>query len=139
MISTANGWMMIWKKNISYDDKTYTPSRARPNPKISAELEEKKKELQCYRTLCRYLHQLQQWRTDYAPEHPYEEYHPLFVEALQNISYVEYILDEVFLNGSAEDKTAFIREHRDDVLTLDKRLQGFATEKEKMPQQSLVI
>ncbi len=124
---------------ISYDEKTYTPSRTRPNPKISAELEAKKKELLCYRTLCSYLHQLQQWQTDYAPETPGEEYHPLFVEALQKTSYVEYILDEVFLNGGAADKAAFIREHGNDVLALDKRLKNLAVEKEGIPQQSLAI
>ncbi len=110
---------------ISYDEKKYNPSnvRAKPNPKIPAELEAKKKEMQCYRTLCDYLHLLQKWRTDYAPETPDAEYHPLFVEALQKISYVEYVLDEVFLNGSAVDKAEFIRGNGDKLSALEKRIQ----------------
>lgn len=124
---------------ISYDDKTYTPSGARPNPKISAELEAKKKELQCYRTLCNYLHTLQKWQVDYAPATSNEEYPPLYIETLQKISYVEYILDEVFLNGSVEDKTDFVRANGNKIAELENRIQRLDPEEEKLSDLSIAI
>ncbi len=40
-----------------------------------------------------YYHLLRKWKTEYAPKSMDEEWHPCFVEALQNISKVEYQLD----------------------------------------------
>lgn len=110
---------------ISYDERTHDPPRPKPKPKISAQLEFKKTESYCYRVLCDYLHLLEKWQTDFAPRAPDEEWHPLFVEALQRKNYVEYLLDDVFLNGSIEDKAAFIKLHGKDVTRLEKRIREF--------------
>lgn len=47
----------------------------------------------CFRELSDYYHLLKEWKIKYAPKSMDEELHPLFVEALQNISRVEYQLD----------------------------------------------
>ena len=41
---------------------------------------------------------LHRWKRDYAPKTPDEEWHPLFVEALQKQSHVEYLLDVLLLS-----------------------------------------
>lgn len=48
-----------------------------------------------YRALCGYFHLLRQWASDYAPRPEDEEWHPLYLEALQNSARVEYLLDEL--------------------------------------------
>ncbi len=114
---------------IDYVGKTETQSvyRARdePRPKISAQLEARKQEAKCQRVLSNYLVLLTQWQTEYAPKSPDAPLHPLFVEAIQKKEYIEYLLDEFFPNGSTEDKTAFIKEHGDELATLEKRIKGF--------------
>ena len=46
-----------------------------------------------FRVLSDYHNLLHRWKRDYAPKTPDEEWHPLFVEALQKQSHVEYLLD----------------------------------------------
>ena len=47
----------------------------------------------CFRELTDYRNHLIILRELYAPKFPEEEWHPLFVEALQKIAYQEYLLD----------------------------------------------
>jgi hypothetical protein len=51
----------------------------------------------------------------------------LYCEALQKENYIEYLLDEVFLNGDTDEKAGFIREHEKEVLALEQRIQEFDT------------
>lgn len=109
---------------IDYDHK----GRASPRPvkkKISEELRLKQAELQCCRILSEYNHLLGKWKTEYAPETPREEWHPLFVEALQKQTYTEYLLDTL-LTGTAEEKTAVIKGHGKEVMRIGERISGFA-------------
>ena len=46
-----------------------------------------------------YFHHLRTWKRQYAPQQPEDEWHPLFVEALQRESHIEYLLD-VLLDGN---------------------------------------
>jgi hypothetical protein len=84
-------------------------------------------ERRCYRVLCDYLHLLTRWREQYAPGPEDAEWHPLYCEALQKENYIEYLLDEVFLNGDTDEKAGFIREHEKEVLALEQRIQEFGT------------
>ncbi len=59
-----------------------------------------------YSICCDYFHLLNQWSEEYAPPSPTEDLHPMFVEAVQQRNYVEYLLD-LLLYGSREDK-AFV-------------------------------
>ena len=54
-------------------------------------------------TIKEYLTQLYKWDREYAPRNPQEQLHPLFVESLQRIDYIEYLQD-VLTRGSEEDK-----------------------------------
>ena len=50
-------------------------------------------EMYCQRVLCDYLHLLEHWKIEYAPQSPEDELDDRFVEASQMIDYVEYLLD----------------------------------------------
>lgn len=50
-------------------------------------------EMYCQRVLCNYLHLLEHWKIEYAPQSPEDELDDRFVEASQMIDYVEYLLD----------------------------------------------
>ena len=67
-----------------------------------------------------YFHHLRTWKRQYAPQQPEDEWHPLFVEALQRESHIEYLLD-VLLYGTAEEKKALVAEQRKEVIRLERR------------------
>ena len=50
-------------------------------------------EMYCQRVLCDYLHLLERWKVEYAPQSPEDELDDRFVEACQVIEYVDYLLD----------------------------------------------
>ncbi|MCD8130406.1 MAG: CHC2 zinc finger domain-containing protein [Lachnospiraceae bacterium] len=122
---------------IAYDEKDWNPSVARPKPRVSSELEEKKKEVKCFQVFCDYLRLVEQWQEEFKPEVIDDECHPLFVEAMQNKNLVEYVLDDIFLNGSAEEKKAFISQHEKEITALERRLQKFDVGKNKKTEKSL--
>lgn len=62
------------------------PKAREPTAEQKFEAEEKR----CFRVLSDYFHKLRAWETDYAPKQPEDEWHPLFTEALQRKSYIEY-------------------------------------------------
>ena len=69
-------------------------SRQKPSvrPKIREPTPEQKyhqEENHCYKVLTDYFHLLREWKQQYAPKQPEDEWHPLFVEALQRESYIE--------------------------------------------------
>ena len=49
----------------------------------------------CFRVLLDYYRLLCRWKEDYAPQTPEDGYHPHFVEALQKLSLIAYLLDEL--------------------------------------------
>lgn len=77
-------------------------------------------ESRCYKVLSDYFHHLRTWKQQYAPKQPENEWHPLFVEALQRESHIEYLLD-VLLYGTAEEKKALVAEQRKEVMNLEQR------------------
>ena len=81
----------------------------------------KKEEQDCYRILCNYLHSLYVWREQYAPKLEDTEWNPLFVEALQNISHVEYLLD-TFLFEEVEEKESMIKKYGKEVKEFGERV-----------------
>ncbi len=50
-------------------------------------------EMYCQRVLCDYLHLLERWKVEYAPQSPEDNLDDRFVEAGQMLEYVEYLLD----------------------------------------------
>jgi len=104
---------------ISYDSRQKPSAR----PKIREPTSEQKyqqEENRCYKVLSDYFHHLRTWKQQYAPQHPEDEWHPLFVEALQRERHIEYLLD-VLLYGTAEEKKALVAEQRKEVMRLEQR------------------
>ena len=62
-----------------------------------------------YRELCDYRNTLAMWRDQYAPKTPDDDFHPRFVEALQNLSFVENDLD-ILLSGDLTEKKLLVEE-----------------------------
>ena len=71
---------------ISYDNRQkhrIKPHIREPTP----EQRYRQEESRCYRVLSDYFHHLRTWKQQYAPKQPEDEWHPLFVEALQRKPY----------------------------------------------------
>ena len=85
----------------------------------------RQEEVHCQRVLCDYLRLLEHWKTAYAPQPQDAIWHPLFVEALQRISYTEYLLD-ILLYGEIEEKAALIAAQGKEVLRLEQRISEIA-------------
>ena len=104
---------------IGYDSGRKPSVRAKirePTPEQKYQQEENR----CYKVLSDYFHHLRTWKRQYAPQQPEDEWHPLFVEALQRESHIEYLLD-VLLYGTAEEKKALVAEQRKEVIRLERR------------------
>ena len=104
---------------ISYDSRqkpSVRPKIREPTPEQKYQQEENR----CYKVLSDYFHHLRTWKQQYAPKHPEDEWHPLFVEAMQRESHIEYLLD-VLLYGTAEVKKALVAEQRKEVMNLEQR------------------
>lgn len=109
---------------ISYDVKP-VPLRSKKiirkksNAQIYAEAEQR-----CFRVLSDYYHLLKRWECIYAPNMEDEIWHPLFVEALQNKTYLEYLLD-ILVYGEIEEKALLVMEYGKEVGILEQRISEF--------------
>jgi hypothetical protein len=97
-------------------------SRARPTvrepPRRQIRQDDRKHD---FRVLTDYLHLLRAWEKAYAPREPEDEWHPLFVEALQQKSYIEYLADE--LMNCSESQFEEWKEHcGKEIKRIEKRL-----------------
>lgn len=109
---------------IFYDNK---PVKAKPkkvvrkksNAQIYAEAEQR-----CFRVLSDYYHLLKKWEIDYAPNKEDEIWHPLFVEALQEKSHLEYLLG-ILVFGEIEEKALLVMEYGKEVASLEQRVSKF--------------
>ena len=119
--------MLAQDFSIPYEDRE-PPSRSRPKRKPRQESPEhqfKRMERHCFRVLSDYHNLLRCWKRDYAPKTPEEEWHPLFVEALQKQSHVEYLLD-VLLFSDIEERAALIASYGKEVRNLERRMADLA-------------
>ena len=62
-----------------------------------------------------------------APKMPEEAWHPLFVEALQKQSHVEYLLD-VLLSPDMEERAVLIVDYGKEVSNLERRMAELAAQ-----------
>ena len=77
------------------------------------------------RIMTDYLWKLREWKEEYAPQSMDDNWHPLFCEALDKTSYVEYVLDELLAAGKPEYeelRQVFGKE----VERIEKRLERYA-------------
>ena len=109
---------------ISYDRKGRVSPRS-VKRKISEELQFRKAEQKCFRVYADYLRLLKEWRENYAPQPEDDDWHPLFVEALQKQTRIEYLLD-VLLFGTVEERAWLIAEHGKEVTALERRISELA-------------
>ena len=108
---------------ISYDSRhkpTVRPHIREP----TAEQLYQKEEARCYRVLTDYFHLLRRWETQHAPKQPDDVWHPLFVEALQRKSHIEYVIDTL-IDGTKEEKQALVAEQRKEVMKLEQRIAEY--------------
>ncbi len=73
-----------------------------------------------------YLWKLREWKEKYAPQSMDDDnWHPLFCEALDKASYVEYVLDELLAAGKSEYEE-LRRVFGKEVERIEKRLERYA-------------
>ena len=75
---------------IDPDKPTAAVALNRPYPLARAFRDD---EMYCQRVLCDYLHLLERWKIEYAPQMPEDDPDDRFVEACQMMEYVDYLLD----------------------------------------------
>ena len=110
---------------VSYDARGHDPPvKKLVKPKIRDELRQRQTEQRCFRAYAGYLHLLEDWKERYAPKPEDADWHPLFVEALQKLDYVEYLLDTL-LTGTEAEKAAVVAGTRKEVAALERRVSGF--------------
>ena len=112
---------------INYGNDKVKIVMQRVIPKQLPEKEYQEAKNRCYRVYCDYLHLLQQWKVCYAPKIQDTKWDERFVEACQMQSYVEYVLDEIFISGTVHECVAFITTCWKEVLKLEKRISGIVT------------
>jgi hypothetical protein len=113
---------------ISYEYERGKACRAVPQkpikPKKTPEQEFNEKIEYSFRVLSDYLYLLEDWKIKYAPESEVAEWHPLFCEALENITRVENMLDTL-LSGDVVDRAFFITDYGRRIPEIEKRLRDF--------------
>ncbi len=109
---------------ISYDSKPVkTKSKKTVRQKSDAQIYAEAEQL-CFRVLSDYYHFLRKWEIDYAPNMEDETWHPLFVEALQKKSHLEYLLD-ILVFGEIKEKALLVMEYGKEVASLEQRISEF--------------
>ena len=110
---------------LAYDrDRRGSPPGSKPiKPKKTDEQLFKEAEKYVFMVLCDYHDMILKWKTEYEPESPDEGFHPYFVEALQEIDYVEYLLDTL-LEGDISDRAFLLSDYGKKVQDIEKRIRG---------------
>ena len=104
---------------VPYDSVQKSSVRSKLR-EATAKQQYQQEERRYFAVLADYFHRLHVWKQQYSPQHPEDEWHPLFVEALQRESYVEYLLD-ILLYGTQEEKKALVTDQRNEVVKLERR------------------
>ena len=86
----------------------------------------KEAKLHFWRVITDYYHLLCAWKEEYAPKDPEDEWDERFVEALQNITQLEYVMD-TFLEGDLETQVDIINDYGRKIPEYERRIKGLAT------------
>ena len=104
-------------------------SAALRKPKYPLAKEFQKEELHCRRVLCDYLHLLESWKVQYAPETPEDTMDDRFVEACQMLDYIEDLADILtFAELEIRVKTVDMLQKDGMIDRLDERLKRLEKE-----------
>lgn len=107
----------------------------RPQKQNTDEQNYQHMERYCFRVLLDYYRLLCRWKEDYAPQTPENGYHPRFVEALQKLSLVEYLLDEL-LCGDIQARASVVIEYGEEVRKIEQRMAELAAADEAAAQNA---
>lgn len=86
----------------------------------------KEAKLHFWRVITDYYHLLCAWKEEYAPKDPEDVWDERFVEALQNITQLEYVMD-TFLEGDLETQVDIINDYGRKIPEYERRIKGLAT------------
>ena len=78
-----------------------------------------------FQLLCDYLHLLWKWEKEKAPKNMEEDPDDLFVEAMHNKDYIDYLIESIFINGTNEDKIWFWKHEKKVVRRIEARVRTF--------------
>lgn len=118
---------------IPYEDSAGKTNR--PRQQNTDEQNYQHMERYCSRVLLDYDQLLCRWKEDYAPQTPENGYHPRFVEALQKLSLVEYLLDEM-LCGDIQARASVVIEYGEEVRKIEQRMAELAAADEAAAQNA---
>lgn len=119
--------------SIPYEGSADKPSK--PRQQNTDEQNYQHVERYCFRVLLDYYRLLCRWKEDYAPQMPEDGYHPRFVEALQKLSLVEYLLDEL-LGGDIQARASVVIEYGEEVRNIEQRMAELAAADEAAAQNA---
>lgn len=118
---------------IPHEGSTDKPSK--PRQQNIDEQNYQHMERYCFRVLLDYYRLLCCWKEGYAPQTPEDGYHPRFVEALQKLSLVEYLLDEM-LGGDMQARASVVIEYGEEVRKIEQRMAELAAADEAAAQNA---
>lgn len=75
-----------------------------------------------FRAYSEYFHLLDKWKVEYAPKIEDDDWHPLFVEAMDKYSLIHYKMD-ILLSGSLEDRARLILDCQEEVNHIEQRIK----------------
>ena len=114
---------------IPYEDGTGKTSK--PRQQNTDEQNYQYMERYCFRVLLDYYRLLCRWKEDYAPQTPEDG----FVEALQKLSLIAYLLDEL-LGGDMQARASVVIEYGEEVRKLEQRMAELAAADEAAVQNA---
>ena len=105
--------------------KPGSQGREKAQPSRKPEEIYREAEQKCFQIYSDYLHLLQSWKEEFAPQSPDEEWNPLFCEALEKETYVEYLLDTL-LDGTLGDRMKLVCDRQEEVMKIERELERYA-------------
>ena len=112
--------------SIEYDKTTQKtkPVSKPPRPQKSEAQIFAEAQKNIFRVLSDFRNLLMKWKREYEPRSLDEEYHPHYVEALQEIDHVEYQLDTL-LEGDSTDRALLVSEQEKKVVGIKEQLKKY--------------
>ena len=112
-----------------------TDKLGKPRQRNTDEQNYQHMERYCFCVLLVYYRLLCRWKEGYAPQTPEDGYDPRFVEALQKISSVKYLLDEL-LCGDIQARASVVIEYGEEVRKIEHRMAELAAADEAAAQNA---
>lgn len=106
----------ILNLGVNFEKKTSNFEIEKYNCKLKVINKFREWEKSTFFILCNYLHILRRWENIRVLQND------LFVEALQNKDYIEYVIDNYFIDGTDEDKIWLWKNERAFISKISKKL-----------------